>query len=234
VHIEVSGELLGSVKGIYQGAQTDGRNFKFKTVGAFMELLPEADRLAGYRLFLACIAAVPKGDAMVAALERGYFLEVSFAQFKSVEPDRNKVPSIYSPDGGVSLYFEGVDKINPNLSSLWAPEFNLYRPADWNAYNALTAHIKANLLSEDLLSAFAVGRGLGNLRNLNHAGPFGLPTDQRFNLERGLVASNAKGIGLRQDLNQVPRDEMRSASGSGLVLHAVEAELRERINHQSQ
>lgn len=52
----VSGELLGSINGIFNGTQTSAQEFKFSSVGDFLHLIPENDRLEAYRLYVGCLA----------------------------------------------------------------------------------------------------------------------------------------------------------------------------------
>jgi hypothetical protein len=54
--MSVSGELLGSIKEIYEGKRTAGQDFKFESVGQFLALIPEKDRLEAYKLYVGCIS----------------------------------------------------------------------------------------------------------------------------------------------------------------------------------
>lgn len=56
LRISVSGELLGSIKEIYEGKRTAGREFRFSSTGEFISLMPEKDRLEAYKLYIGCIA----------------------------------------------------------------------------------------------------------------------------------------------------------------------------------
>lgn len=54
---EFDADLVGSIKGLYQGQQSKGFA-KLKTQTGFMELLPEKDKLEGYRLYTECIKSI--------------------------------------------------------------------------------------------------------------------------------------------------------------------------------
>jgi hypothetical protein len=54
---EFDANLLGSIKGLYEGQQSKGFA-KLKTQTGFMELLPEKDKLEGYRLYTECIRSI--------------------------------------------------------------------------------------------------------------------------------------------------------------------------------
>jgi hypothetical protein len=55
LHLDLSGELRGSIKELYEGKRIVGEQFKFESVGQFLQLLPERDRLEGYTLYIGCI-----------------------------------------------------------------------------------------------------------------------------------------------------------------------------------
>lgn len=53
-NIEISADLIGSINTIYDGGSTQG-TAKLRNMGAFLEALPEADRLKAYELYTKCI-----------------------------------------------------------------------------------------------------------------------------------------------------------------------------------
>jgi hypothetical protein len=65
LNLSASGELLGSIREVYEGKRTAGQDFKFQSVGQFLQLLPEKDRLEGYKLYIGCIENHPKQKSAV-------------------------------------------------------------------------------------------------------------------------------------------------------------------------
>lgn len=58
--IEIDGKLQGSITKIYRGATVElqGDRFVFYTASEFLSLLPEEDRLSGYRVYMKCISDI--------------------------------------------------------------------------------------------------------------------------------------------------------------------------------
>ena len=56
--VEVDGELRGSIIEIYRGSGVEAGKFRWYTVGEFLSLLPEKDRLAGFKIYNECITKI--------------------------------------------------------------------------------------------------------------------------------------------------------------------------------
>lgn len=64
-NITIDGELKGSITEIFSTNRKDiieGRKFYFLTVTEFLKLLPEKDRLDGYKLYTVCIDSILHGN----------------------------------------------------------------------------------------------------------------------------------------------------------------------------
>ena len=196
------------------------------------------DRLASLQAaregFSKCLGMVPpphprpKAPAMIAALELGFYLEVGFGQFKRVEPDP-RVNYIDGLNGGISLFFEGRDKINPNLSVLGVAPFDFHRRADRNAYNELNTYIHGALRNHDTDEAFRLGSGLGNLADDRFAGPFGPVTDANYNLQKAQTIGHLEALGLSQLAPRMERSVTKNSGGSERVLYEIEELIRQRF-----
>jgi len=76
---EFDANLVGSIKGLYEGQQSKGFA-KLKTQTGFMELLPEKDKLEGYRLYTECIKSiVTNPQENQAELQRTFLDEFDFS-----------------------------------------------------------------------------------------------------------------------------------------------------------
>jgi hypothetical protein len=76
---EFDANLVGSIEGLYQGQQSQGfANLKTQT--GFMELLPEKDKLEGYRLYTECIKSIVSNPGQrQAELQRKFLDDFDFS-----------------------------------------------------------------------------------------------------------------------------------------------------------
>jgi hypothetical protein len=59
-NIDVSADLVGSIKTIYEGQRTQGAA-SFKSSTDFLKLIPESQRLEAYKLYTQCVQGIISG-----------------------------------------------------------------------------------------------------------------------------------------------------------------------------
>jgi hypothetical protein len=98
-------DLIGSIRGIYEGQKTKGYA-QLRTESEFMRLLPEDQKLEGYRLYVECIKAIvidpaaSKVKAQFSFLE-GYRRDTPITKVVEVFGQASKVKDLYDEKGPV-------------------------------------------------------------------------------------------------------------------------------------
>ncbi|HEV7879630.1 hypothetical protein [Bradyrhizobium sp.] len=59
-NIDISADLVGSLKTIYDGQRTQGAA-SFKSSADFLKLIPDAQRLEAYKLYTQCVQGIISG-----------------------------------------------------------------------------------------------------------------------------------------------------------------------------
>lgn len=227
----IEGDVKGKLDLWRRSASGDGKAAYSDLVGILSQTPKERDlNVENYKNYTQCIldlmraylvSDISKGSSMVAALELGYYVQVGFGDFRNVQPGPG-VMYIDSPNGGLNLVFEGRDKINPALTVLMIPPFDFRVRADSSTYNALTAHIRAGLTTHDLVEAYMIGIGLGDLHQMRYPTNFGPITDGAYNARRQELTRHLQGLGLESVSSKLDRNSMSSATGSVAVLYEIE------------
>lgn len=111
---EFEGDLIGSIRDIYNGERTSGFA-KLKTSTEFMSLLPEEQKLEGYRIYIECIKAIMNDPEAAKAIVQEEFL-AGYRQETPVEKIREVfgAPAKIGRDG--TLWFEGAE-----VDFFWIP-----------------------------------------------------------------------------------------------------------------
>ncbi len=108
-NIQIDGELRGSIAEVYEGAKstTEGRSFKFLTVAEFLKVLPEKDRLAGFKLYNNCILEIMNGKKAGEIEEIPEIYELPTTLFTYGKPLHIKARTIIASDSEIRAFPAG-------------------------------------------------------------------------------------------------------------------------------